>query len=248
MVDLAQHTRPYVKTLGSIGNQYTVWAVDGGWIRKHMDPTFSNVGHSYLYPHVPQGELWLDWTTAPEREWPFFIHRMMFEIELMKSGLPYPEASKLSAAEEQKERAFRKQLPAMTRADYAAVDPRQERIGVATIEGFRVKVFLVDGETVRDVLDTDYFSGGHGLINTYMPEDEIWIESFLDANERLFTLYHEVRENRAMRVGGKTYEQAHVEAALAETAYRNHPENLWQVIRSLGYVGGLGKPRVSKGE
>lgn len=95
------------------------------------------------------------------------------------------------------------------------------------------KIYIVDGEWVRNNLSLLFGHGGHGYVHEFIPNDEIWISDkhFLsDGNEcckgshpgekftinfTKSTILHEITENKEMR-NGKTYLISHNIALDAE--------------------------------
>ncbi|MDP3901516.1 MAG: hypothetical protein Q8Q37_00880 [bacterium] len=87
----------------------------------------------------------------------------------------------------------------------------------------KFKIFVVDGEWVRNNLSVIFGHGGHGLVHEFIPLDEIWVDSHhhkscsckkVKKNRKasdpfmFSTVVHEIVEYQEM-VGGKNYWQAH---------------------------------------
>lgn len=92
------------------------------------------------------------------------------------------------------------------------------------------RVFIVDGEWVRNNLSVIFGHGGHGLVHEFIPLDEIWIgkEHFdgcackkisktqaLSPQAIQSTMLHEIVEYKAMKKG-ILYGEAHNQALVAE--------------------------------
>jgi hypothetical protein len=86
-------------------------------------------------------------------------------------------------------------------------------------EGF--KVYLVDGEWIRNNISVIFNHGGHGYVHEFIPLDEIWVgtshhqECNCDAKKVAVskkymesTIIHEITEYRLM-ANGMQYWQAH---------------------------------------
>ena len=94
-----------------------------------------------------------------------------------------------------------------------------------------VDVYIVDGDLVRNDYWMDFNYGGHsyiyGIDNTeypnvsFIPPNQIWLESHIDPNELVLTLYHEINEYNLMQ-DGVSYEEAHAQANRAEQELMNH--------------------------
>lgn len=73
-------------------NEFTVREVDGGIIRKSLDPDFVSGGHYLVYSdYIPKGEIWLDGKLDP-RELPYILTHESTEAELMRKGATYIHA------------------------------------------------------------------------------------------------------------------------------------------------------------
>lgn len=72
-------------------------------------------------------------------------------------------------------------------------------------EGFRV--YQVDSEWIRNNLDAGFGTGGHGLVHSYIPMDEIWVDPMSENKWSLFL--HEALEFKIMKEKGLQYKDAH---------------------------------------
>jgi hypothetical protein len=88
----------------------------------------------------------------------------------------------------------------------------------------------VNGKAVRDYCDVEYAEGGHGLVYSYIPKNEIWIENSLSTRETQFIVLHELHERNLMSKG-KDYHHAHLGATIVEDYYRDHPDEIDQRIK-----------------
>ncbi len=84
-----------------------------------------------------------------------------------------------------------------------------------------VKVFLVDGDHVRNEIEVEYTLGGHHYVYEWIPEDEVWIEVVPDVHDRLCNLFHELYERTVMKEYGFNYDVAHQMASSMELEYRH---------------------------
>ena len=83
-----------------------------------------------------------------------------------------------------------------------------------------LRVYLVDGERIRDLIDTDFTMGGNDGRYRYVPRGEVWVEQTLSSRDRATTVLHEVEERRRMVEGGEDYGRAHDGALEVERAWR----------------------------
>ena len=79
---------------------------------------------------------------------------------------------------------------------------------LASVYGFRVG--RVDGEWIRNNLDTTFGTGGHGLVHTFIPLREVWVDP---VSEEPFSIaFHEIIEFHYMMDRGMDYRAAHGKA------------------------------------
>jgi hypothetical protein len=87
-----------------------VYAVDGGYVRDNIDPSFTQGDHPYDEDSwVPDGEIWID-RDVPDRR-PLIEHEV-YEARRMKKGEPYESAH---AAALKHEAVYRESDPALDR-------------------------------------------------------------------------------------------------------------------------------------
>lgn len=96
------------------------------------------------------------------------------------------------------------------------IDVRIKKIGRK--EG--LNIYLVDGYKIRQFIDLDFTTGGHGLRYIYVPMDEIWLELPYYKYEPEEIITHEIHEFKLMKKG-VDYEKAHGQASLVELEVRN---------------------------
>ncbi len=83
-----------------------------------------------------------------------------------------------------------------------------------------MKVKLVDGVKIRNLLLAEFIGGGHSLVYSFIPDDEIWIDREVEEGDRQFILAHEVYERELIR-RGTGYDEAHDQANKIEAAFRS---------------------------
>ena len=94
--------KPYIKKIASI-SKFTVYSVDGKYVRNHLGEEFTNFGQHYRFRFIPQNEFWIDDERTPG-EAEFFIDHMLVENRLMGEGMTYDDALVLADKAEMKER------------------------------------------------------------------------------------------------------------------------------------------------
>jgi len=208
---------PYLQYLYRMG-KFDVWAVDGPWIRKHLDEDFTNFGQHFRFPFIPRDQFWIDREMAPGED-SFFVTHMVLENQLMELGVPYVEAVTRAAELEQQERQKSE------RYHEAATDPEKvEHVHIKLLGNVGdLQVWLVDGELVRNWFYTDFTEGGHDLVYNWVPPNEVWMDNDLGAEDFPYVLLHEVFERERM-AEGLTYPEAHKASLKVELEAREKGE------------------------
>ena len=93
----------------------------------------------------------------------------------------------------------------------------------------KIKVWVVDGELVRDKYFIDFTEGGHEFVYKFVPKGEVWLDDDLSKRERKFILLHEVHERNLMSKGFK-YPEAHHSSSVIEHYCRRRP---WKIKKHL---------------
>jgi hypothetical protein len=224
--------KPYLRMSGRVDG-FEVWVVNGQYVRENLDEEFTNFGQHYNFRFIPAGEFWLDEENAPGEE-RFFIDHLLIENRLMAGGVAYDSA--LDEADKA-EKAERLGTAAARAGDSLAVAHRTgelvARVHEKLLEEWSagVKVWVVDGELVRDVFFIDFTEGGHDKVYDFIPAKEVWIDDDVRPEERKFILLHELHERQLMS-GGWTYEKAHRDSSRLESHYRRHPGGLDAALRA----------------
>src|SRR3989344_8470396 len=103
MISFIRHLKkPYIKKRGKIFN-FTVWIVDGDYVRKNLDTNFVNFDHHLIFNFIPENEFWID-KTIKKDEIHYCIDHLLLENRLMKKGLSYKEAYRKANIFEERER------------------------------------------------------------------------------------------------------------------------------------------------
>jgi hypothetical protein len=213
---------------------FTVWDVDGAYIRGHIDEEFTNFGQHYRFPFIPENELWID-HEAKRDETRFFIDHLLAEHRLMAKGMPYVKAIEEADRVERKERTRAGDIRKLTNSRKQLPNPQQvhERLWKELESG--ISVWIVNGRLVRSVFDIDFTAGGHDYVYEFVPENEVWIDNDIEQEERGYVLLHELHERNRM-AGGWPYSKAHAESSKMEFHCRHHPEQLHDALAAEGWV------------
>jgi len=92
------------------------------------------------------------------------------------------------------------------------------RLHLGMREGFNV--WVVDGAAVRRDVYPPFLYGGNSQRYPFIPQNEIWIDHAIAAEEFEYTLAHELLERSLMSRQGMSYDDAHNRALKLERAMR----------------------------
>jgi hypothetical protein len=230
--------KPYVRKLDTI-SKLTVWLVDGSFVRSRLGIEFTNLGHHYTFPFIPRSELWIDREAAPGEQ-RFFMDHVLVEHRLMAGGKGYhyalAQADRMEKAERAKDRLMRGFGRFNVLDESLMGRHAMDRIHKRLLRKYSraVRVWIVDGELVRDLLYVDFTEGGHDRVYPFIPRGEVWLDDDLAARERGFVILHELHERRLMGRGwpydGRR-RSAHRDASRLEYFCRHHPRQLGRELR-----------------
>ena len=88
-----------------------------------------------------------------------------------------------------------------------------------------IKVWIVDGELVRDLFFIEFTEGGHDKVYHFIPKREVWIDDDVSKKEIKFILLHELHERNLMSKGWN-YQKAHRDSSRIEFFCRHHKKEL----------------------
>lgn len=221
---MALNKRLYKEKIEDIG-AYSVWIVDGEYVRKELDENFVGFDQYLHLQFIPKNEMWIDEATNPD-ERHFFVDHLLAERWAVQAGSSPEEAYLKADAYEKKER---QKIIHLTDPHLETESKKKllKKIHKKRIGQFatNLHLWLVDGEIVRDTMCIEYFDGGHDRVYSFIPTGEVWIEEQLSKKEQFFILLHELHE-RFLMGQGKDYAHAHRGATQVEDFYRDHPAGL----------------------
>jgi hypothetical protein len=214
--------KPYIQKLDEFG-PFTVYEVDGFYIRNNLDREFTNFGQHYRFRFIPKFEFWIDKEFKTDEE-KFYITHLLKEWNLMDSGVDYDTAITLGDKAELKERSKTKQMIKAEDELKETHKPPKE-IYVQKLEEYSkyLNVWRVNGELVRDLYFIDYTEGGHHYVYHWIPKNEVWIDGDLNPKEIPFVLLHELHERHLMAQGW-SYGKAHNSSSIVEYHCRTNPK------------------------
>jgi hypothetical protein len=222
--------KPYIKKFSEI-SKFTVWIVDGRYIRENIDEEFTNFGQHYRFVFIPEYELWVDKQYGAGEE-KFYIDHMLAEHKLMSKGVDYDTAIEKADKIEQSERAKSAMIKQnlKLKKDHAKLVNLIHKKQIRSF-GNKLKIWVVNGELVRDFFFLDFTEGGHDKVYNFIPEKEIWLDDDLSPTERKFVLLHEVHERNLM-VKGLKYDDAHKDSSKIEFYCRHHQRETFKKIKA----------------
>lgn len=185
-------------------SQKNVMLVDGCLIRNTLDTDF-NIIHRHgmdvdsFSPkfYIPKDEVWVDHPYADEVDFLLVADSVVGAIQA---------DSRVALLETLKKIGF---LPEGPPPPF--VIRREVRDSLI--------ICIVNGMIVRNCIDTEFVLGGHDLVYTYIPKNEVWIDGKMDPRELPIVLAHELEERRRMEEG-LPYEIAHEYATVMERVLR----------------------------
>ncbi len=99
-----------------------------------------------------------------------------------------------------------------------------------------VKIYLVDGELVRDRITIEYTMGGHHYRYPFIPEDEVWIDNAMDKDDIEATIIHEMHERTLMKYKGLSYSTAHARSSEVEKVFRKKHGMQYDDLKKLEHL------------
>ena len=232
--------KPYLKLIDEIMD-FKVWQVDGEYVRDKINREFTNFGQHFRFPFIPKYEFWIDKEHAPGEKH-FFIDHLLVEWDLMSKGADYDVAIAKGDLKEKKERAKTTLMEKLERIVLSAITEGENgfriKSGMTAKEVpdliyeerihkdyDNIKVWIINGEAVRDLYFIDYTEGGHHFVYPWVPLKEVWLDDDLGPEERNFVLLHELHE-RFLMAKGLDYSKAHASSSAIEYKCRHNPKLL----------------------
>ncbi len=219
----------YLKKLGE-HDGYTAWLVNGAAVRRELDENFVEYDYHGHFRFIPEREFWID-DEMSEKEYGLYIKRLLKEVSFLKEGMSVADAARQADAFEETLRQNGKRIRSILASQNQEVLRRtlkkkrlEEYSGV-------VSVWLVDGSLVRSVYLLGYAEGGHDIVYSWIPRNEIWLEESLKPEERAFIMLHELHERYLMLSEKMSYPDAHHGATIVEDHYRQDRRGLEERIR-----------------
>jgi hypothetical protein len=215
---------------------FTVWVVNGKYIRENIDEDFNNWGQHYHFKFIPKNEFWIDKEhSGGEGEKQFYINSMLTMNKFLSAGISHKKASEIVDVLEKEERAksayFKKCFK--SRRNLKSKLSQIKKIHKKLLKKYtrgKLSVWIVDGELVRGLYFIDFTQGGHDKVYKFIPKNEIWIDDDVSQKEMKFVLLHEMHERNLMEKGMK-YDLAHQFSNAIEFYTRRHRRKIGEFLR-----------------
>ena len=188
--------KPYLKKGGKVAG-FTIWIVDGKYVRCNIDEEFTNFGQHFRFRFIPENEFWLDKEHGDGNEEKYFVEHMLAENRFMAAGMTWKRANEKADMIEKRERNKAEALKTVDKKN--CIDKIHKKLLKKYSK--KIKVWVVNGMLVRDLYFTDFTEGGHDKVYSFVPEKEVWLDDDLSLREMKFVLLHELHERHLMRLG-----------------------------------------------
>lgn len=191
----------YKKKVGDF-HGYSVWYVNGYWIRNNLDRDFNNFGGNRIFAFIPKDEFWVDYENGSVSEVKYFFDSFLTIEKEIANGKSHEEAVKIADKRERTERRKSKFFKGIKRVKVR--EKILKRIHVKEIFGKyteNLKIYVVRGDLVRSLFNVDFTQGGHEKAYNFIPDEEVWIDDDLYKKEIPFVLVHELHERYLMSLG-----------------------------------------------
>ena len=109
-------------------------------------------------------------------------------------------------------------FPDSIRSHHQRVVPNVYRVPMGVQDGKRI--WIVDGLIIRRLIFNEFLYGGNNQRYPFVPENEIWIDHAIAAEEYSYTLRHELHERDLMAKKGMSYADAHDSSLALEQGLR----------------------------
>ncbi len=188
-----------------------VWVIDGALVVEKLYPAFIMGGNDQRYRFNPLDEIWLDNRSGVE-EFRYTLAHELIERKLMRErrwsySRAHGEGIKLEKTMRDRDELLALKHEKKVRSNGFVLPAGIYRQCLGTRKG--LQIWIVDGPMVRRELYGDFSMGGNGLSDSFIPENEIWLDSAMNLEQVHYTLLQELEEQKQMSEGkeyGEAYE------------------------------------------
>lgn len=206
----------------SLYGKYTIYEINPLEVRdSNLDmQEFGDFGFHLWFKEIPKNELWIN-KNLNKREKALAIENGLNQMKDIDNGISEHKAYQNAI---KKEKAIREKMDGIKfEGKKLNKTPKQLYIKQLTTLEDGTKIFLVDGELIRDLFKTDFIEGGNEKAYSWVPKGEIWLEDNLSPKELPYILLHEYTERWLMKNKNMNYDKAHKLASKVEFNNRNKP-------------------------
>ena len=225
---------PYIKKISET-NGFSVFYVNGKYIREHIEKDFPNFSAHYYFKFIPENEIWVD-KEFSKKEYKYFIEFIITREKAIQGKTP-EEARQLGNKAEQAKRDKSKIIRKLKKLSKKEQIKKVHKRFLKKYSNNKIKTWLVNGFLVRSLYFLDFTAGGHEKVYGFVPENEIWVDDALNPKERESLLLHELYERRLMaqdktsKTKQESYLKTHKMALELEAEFRNNRKALKQRIK-----------------
>lgn len=223
-------------------DSFKVWIVDGALVREKIFNEFIYGGNDERYTFVPDKEIWID-NSISAKEFETTLAHEINERNLMKqSGWTYFDAHDSSLALELEMRngfaekcaQHEKMLPPVSPVDFDStqeIETLPDKIRLDNIyrvpagERNGVKIWVVDGFSIRRDIYPDFGFSGNGYAYKFIPQDEIWIDGDITCEEMEYSVTLELKERELMSMN-VYYDSAYLSGVRLSDDMRKSQRNI----------------------
>lgn len=227
--------KPYIKKIKDAG-EFKIWYVDGAYIRKNIDPNFTNFADNNDFGFIPKDEFWIDEEHGiPEKN--YFIKYFLTKRKLVKKLKNIKKAQKKAEMIEKNQREKSRKIQKIKGLMKNMQIKKIHKKLLKQYSNKEIKAWLVNGFLVRSLFFLDFTSGGHDKVYSFVPKGEVWIDDAISPKERELVLLHELYERYLMSKDKtsnkiKSYSKAHKKAIKIENFFRKNPKYLKERLKN----------------
>lgn len=195
---------------------YTIYLVNGEAVRNSSlaNEEFGEFAiHNALPVLILENEIWIE-DDVPKEEWRFLIANALFQLKLLAGGMSKDDAY---------DKALEYESELRQNAGSRKKETKDIREKILFSYG-RYTLYTVNGFVIRNRYKTDFIEGGNHARYSWIPDNELWIESLLHEDEYPFIAVHEFIENMVMSHYSWPYDEAHKLASKVEYKLRERKD------------------------
>lgn len=219
----------YIKKFSEVSG-FKVWIVNGDYIRTNIEREFTSYGQHHRFKFIPKNELWIDKMKNLGEE-KFYVKYLLNENRLMAKGVKFEDAVDKANAIERRER-IKEYILRNGLRKYQKIKKNAKLVHKTLLKKYskKLKIWIIDGRTVRDLFFVDFTEGGHDKVYSFVPKGEVWIDNDLSLKEIKYVVLHELHERNLM-AKGMDYDSAHEASSAIEHTCRKNKHLLDDYIK-----------------